>query len=360
MSDDTATLLGTSAPVAPKYLECGTNVGRYVVLDRLGEGGMGIVYRAFDPELDRLVALKLLHTRSQTGTTIGDASWLLREAQALAKLSHPNVVIVHDVGVVRDDQVFVAMELVDGLTLRAWLSATKRSWREVRDVMLAAGAGLAAAHAAKLVHRDFEPDNVIVGKDGRVRVMDFGLARLKKGDTIPPEDIASVVRSDLTVVEGVIGTPAYMAPEQFDGIEADVRSDQFFPTKASPQPSIPANAHVPARVAEVAVRAVSTDPAKRFASMTELLAALAVDPAVPRRRVAIGLAGIVVVAGAVVATRWLAPPAVTPCEGIDQRLTAQAHEPLEAAIAIATRVQIAPALLQPARDALSRLPRERT
>jgi tetratricopeptide (TPR) repeat protein len=341
MSDENATLLGQIAPLAPKYLERGTNVGRYVVLDRLGEGGMGIVYRAFDPELDRMVALKLLHTRSQTGTTIGDATWLLREAQALAKLSHPNVVTVHDVGVVREDQVFVAMELVDGLTLRAWLGAEKRSWREVRDVMLAAGAGLAAAHAAKLVHRDFKPDNVLVGKDGRVRVMDFGLARFKKGDTIPPENVAPVTTADPTIVEGVIGTPAYMAPEQFDGIDADARSDQFsfgvvlfealtggrpyakdlVPTKASPQPSIPASLHVPARVADVAVRAVSIDPAKRFGSMNELLAALAIDPAAPRRRVAIGLGGIVIVAGAVVATRWFAPPAAKPCEGIEQRLS---------------------------------------
>src|SRR3954467_14223650 len=147
-----ATLRGAGPqPITQKFLERGTTVGRYVVVDRLGEGGMGIVYRAFDPELARMVALKLLHTKSQTGTTIGDATWLVREAQALAKLSHPNVVIVHDVGVVRDDQGFIAMELVDGSTLRAWLTAEKRSWREVRDVMLAAGAGLAAAHAAKLV-----------------------------------------------------------------------------------------------------------------------------------------------------------------------------------------------------------------
>ena len=107
---------------ARKYLERGTTIGRYVVLDRLGEGGMGVVYRAFDPELDRMVALKLLHTRSATGTTIGDPTWLVREAQAMARLSHPNVVVVHDVGVVSEDQVFVAMELVDGITLRAWLS----------------------------------------------------------------------------------------------------------------------------------------------------------------------------------------------------------------------------------------------
>ena len=328
---------------APKYLERGTNVGRYVVLDHLGEGGMGIVYRAFDPELDRLVALKLLHTRSSTGGTIGDASWLLREAQALARLSHPNVVIVHDVGVARDDQVFIAMELVDGVTLRAWIAAQKRSWREVRAVMLAAGTGLAAAHAAKLVHRDFKPDNVIVGTDGRVRVMDFGLARHGQGDPspAPPVDLALPASrtSDHTIVEGVIGTPAYMAPELFEGAEADARSDQFsfgvvlfealfgerpyeqdlVPTKQS-TPVVSATANVPARITEVAVRAVAGDPAKRFASMNDLLAVLALDPNAQRRRMAIGVGAITVVAIAVGATRLMSSATPSPCKGIEQRL----------------------------------------
>jgi serine/threonine protein kinase len=325
---------------ARKYLERGTTIGRYVVLDRIGEGGMGVVYRAFDPELDRMVALKLLHTRSQTGTTIGDPTWLVREAQAMAKLSHPNVVIVHDVGVVSDDQVFVAMELVDGITLRAWL-AQKHSWREVRDVMIAAGTGLAAAHHAKLVHRDFKTENVIVGKDGRVRVMDFGLASHRR-DTIPPpgeHDPLVPTASDLTVVDGVIGTPAYMAPELFEGDSADARSDQFsfgvvlyealvgkrpyakelVPTKDSPPPAM--TAPVPARVGDVALRAIAIDPAKRFGSMDELLAALAVDPTAPRRRVAIGLGAIVTVAAIVVATRLVSPHAAAPCQDIENRLT---------------------------------------
>jgi len=348
-----ATLLGAGPqPISHKYLERGTTVGRYVVLDRLGEGGMGIIYRAFDPELARMVALKLLHTRSQTGTTIGDATWLVREAQALAKLSHPNVVIVHDVGVVRDDQVFIAMELVDGTTLRSWLNAEKRSWREVRDVMLAAGTGLAAAHAAKLVHRDFKPENVIVGKDGRVRVMDFGLARHRKGDTIPPPGDLDLIPGpdDLTVAEGIMGTPAYMAPELFDGDTADARSDQFsfgvvlfealtgarpyakdlVPTRTSPAPVVPAKTRVPARVAEVALRAVSPDPAKRFPSMDALLAALAIDPAARQRRIWIGLGAIVAVAAVVVATRIVSSPA--PCQGIDRRLAGIWDPPTEAKI----------------------------
>ncbi|MFT3697227.1 MAG: serine/threonine-protein kinase [Kofleriaceae bacterium] len=338
---ESRTLLGTMPAAASKYLERGTNVGRYVVLDRLGEGGMGIVYRAFDPELDRAIALKLLHTKSQTGNTIGDSSWLLREAQAMARLSHPNVVIVHDVGVVTDDQVFVAMELVDGMTLRQWLTAKPRTWREVRDIMLAAGEGLAAAHAAKLVHRDFKPENVIVGKDGRVRVMDFGLARARKGDTIPPEAPIQMppLSDELTIVEGVIGTPAYMAPELFEGVDADPRSDQYsfgvvlyealsgqrpyakdlIPTAKSPAPVFPSNAKVPARVADVAVRAISVHPDQRFASMRELLAALAVDPGARRRRIAFGLGSVAVVAGAVVATRLIAPTP-KPCQGIEARL----------------------------------------
>jgi tetratricopeptide (TPR) repeat protein len=340
-----------SDPQTRKYLERGTTIGRYVVLDRLGEGGMGVVYRAFDPELDRMVALKLLHTRSLTGTTIGDPTWLLREAQAMAKLSHPNVVIVHDVGVV-SDEVFIAMELVDGVTLRAWL-AERHSWREVRDVMLAAGAGLAAAHHAKLVHRDFKTENVIVGKDGRVRVMDFGLASHRRGDTIPPPGDADPLvptTSDLTVVDGVIGTPAYMAPELFDGDSADARSDQFsfgvvlyealagkrpyskelVPTKDSPPPAIPAT--VPARLADVALRAITIDPAKRFGSMDELLAALAIEPTAQRRRIAIGLGAIVTVAAVVVATRLVSSHTVAPCQGIAERMSGIWDAPTKAKI----------------------------
>ena len=347
-----STPLRMSDSLARKYLERGTTVGRYVVLDRLGEGGMGVVYRAFDPELDRMVALKLLHTRSQTGTTIGDPTWLLREAQAMAKLSHPNVVIVHDVGVVSDEQVFIAMELVDGVTLRTWL-AEHHSWREVRDVMLAAGAGLAAAHHAKLVHRDFKTENVIVGKDGRVRVMDFGLASHKRGDTIPPpgdHDVRIPTASDLTVVDGVLGTPAYMAPELFDGDSADARSDQYsfgvvlyealsgkrpyatdlVPSKTSAPPA-PLST-VPARVGDVALRAVAIDPAKRFNSMDELLAALSVDPTAPRRRIAIGLGAIVTVAAVVVATRLVSSHGAAPGQGIANRMTGIWDAPTKAKI----------------------------
>jgi len=210
-------------------LNRGTLVGRYVVLDVVGEGGMGVVYSAFDPELDRKVAIKLL--QAKPGGSTGEQAWLVREAQALARLSHPNVVAVHDVGTLPGDRVFIAMELVDGVTLRAWLK-TPRSWREVLPIMRAAGAGLAAAHAAGLVHRDFKPDNVIVGNDGRVRVMDFGLARAQlDGPAMRSSDVAIDSRSPLsdklTIAGTVVGTPAYMAPEVYQGDAADARTDQF-------------------------------------------------------------------------------------------------------------------------------------
>src|SRR5262249_38146209 len=155
-------------------LATGTKLGRYVVLERLGAGGMGVVYSAYDPELDRSVAVKLL--RPDASVRADGRTRLLREAQAMAELAHPNGVPVHDVGAF-GDQVFVAMELVRGRTLRDWLAAARRRWREVLDVMVQAGRGLAAAHAAGLVHRDFKPENVLIGADGRARVVDFGLAR---------------------------------------------------------------------------------------------------------------------------------------------------------------------------------------
>ena len=145
----------------------GTCVGRYVVIDRIGQGGMGVVYRAYDPELDRPIALKLV-AASDDEAAGAKRDRLLREAQALARLQHPNVIAVHDVGTFRG-LVFIAMDFVEGRTLRAWLRDKPRRRRDILDAFLAAGEGLAAAHRAGLVHRDFKPDNVLVGDDGRVR-----------------------------------------------------------------------------------------------------------------------------------------------------------------------------------------------
>src|SRR5438105_1101326 len=162
----------------PPTLPRGTTIDRYVILSLLGRGGMGVVYRAYDPDLDRPVAIKLVGLGGLDPDSREKARQrLLREAQALAQLSHPNVVAVHDVGVIGND-VFVAMELVQGMTLRHWLAEREHSTREILGVFRAAGEGLAAAHRVGVIHRDFKPDNVMVGSDGRVRVLDFGLARV--------------------------------------------------------------------------------------------------------------------------------------------------------------------------------------
>ncbi|HEY5924410.1 MAG TPA: tetratricopeptide repeat protein [Kofleriaceae bacterium] len=336
----------------PMYLDRGDPIGRYVVLDRLGEGGMGVVYSAFDPELDRKVAIKLLQGKTGGSTSMGDQAWLLREAQALARLAHPNVVNVHDVGTLPGDRVFVAMELVDGLTLRKWVKSEARSWRDVLPVMIAAGQGLAAAHAAGLVHRDVKPDNVLVGNDGRVRVMDFGLAKVSHDPDSGPVprtsaselsiDARSPLAESLTVAGTVVGTPAYMAPELYDGNAADAASDQFsfgvmlfealyrtrpftkeqlMPPRAEvPKPKQVDAGNVPAKLQRIVLRALSIDPAQRFPSMATLLAELGVDPNAGRRRILIGT-GVLALAGAgVAAVLLLTPPSLEPCQGIDQRL----------------------------------------
>ncbi|MCA9659793.1 MAG: serine/threonine protein kinase, partial [Myxococcales bacterium] len=202
-------------------------IGRFQILDHLDEGGMGMIFVARDEELDREVALKILRSRDSDGS--GGQARLLREAQALAKLAHPNVVTVYEAGEF-DGQVFVAMELVRGQTLREWARAAPRRWPEVIERFIQAGRGLAAAHRAGLVHRDFKPSNVVVGDDERVRVLDFGLA-LARGEGAPedPEDpgVTAIDESDasqisragpgllatgLTGADSIAGTPAYMAP----------------------------------------------------------------------------------------------------------------------------------------------------
>jgi len=210
----------------------GASIGRYLVLDHVGSGGMGDVFAAYDPELDRKIALKLLRAEGEARGERGRGR-LLREAKAIAKLSHPNVVVVYDAGTY-DDRVFVAMEFVEGQTLAAWLAERPRAAREILTVFEAAARGLSAAHAAGLVHRDFKPQNVMVGAGGKVRVMDFGLARPIAAEEAPRDGApvaAKVAPLDsgapLTLTGELLGTPLYMAPEQFQGLRTDARTDQF-------------------------------------------------------------------------------------------------------------------------------------
>src|SRR5579859_4290786 len=277
-------------------LERDAHVGRYVVVDVLGAGAMGRVYLAYDPELDRKVALKLLHAR------VADPrleARLRREAKAMARASHAEVITVYDAGR-HGSQLFIAMELVEGGTLRQWVTASHRAWREVLAVYLRAGRGLAQAHAAGLVHRDFKPDNVLIGRDGRVRVTDFGLARAVHAseDEAPPAPAAGTeaVEASLTRTGALLGTPAYMAPEQLRGKPADARSDayafcvslyeglyghrpfegatlgeQLAAKEKERVRAAPAGARVPPRLRRVLLAGLRARPADRPASMAELL-----------------------------------------------------------------------------------------
>lgn len=220
----------------PEVIErSGARIGRYVVLSTLGAGGMGAVYEAFDPALERKVAIKVLRTAASASkhdpTHDPGAQRLMAEARALASLSHPNIVPIYDVGQA-DHEVYLAMELVSGLTLRAWSAHSRRPWMEVVETLAAAGDGLAAAHADGLMHRDFKPDNVMIGDDGRVIVLDFGLALASADPEFerasrhgPAQDSADGEFPPLG--RGLTGTPAYMAPEQLAGHSLDEGCDQF-------------------------------------------------------------------------------------------------------------------------------------
>jgi tetratricopeptide (TPR) repeat protein len=293
-------------PSTSSELERGTMIGRYVIIDQLGAGGMGVVYAAYDPDLNRRVALKLV--QAGEGGSGGAPPRVLREAQALARLNHPNVVSIYDVGTI-GQRVFLAMELVEGDTVKQWLEATKRTWREVVDVFAAAGRGLAAAHAGGVIHRDFKPGNVIVGKDGRVRVLDFGLARAARESSpslpppVPSRSSTDALNTDITQAGSVLGTPVYMPPEAYRAEVVSEPGDQFsfcvalyealygerpfdhaFADELPPVAAPPTDTKVPVWVRKIVLRGLSARIADRFSSMNALLGALADDPAIRRRK----------------------------------------------------------------------------
>ncbi len=303
---------------SPAMLPNGTSVGRYRVLERLGTGGMSEVYAACDPHLDRQVALKLL-LPDAGGLEPSEARLrLLREAQALTRLSsHPNVLPLYEVGE-HGERTFLVLELVEGSTLRQWLKARSRSWREVVQVLSAAGRGLAAAHAEGLVHRDFKPDNVLVGRNGRVLVFDFGIA-VEQGtgcgttSTATAAEIAELLRdrprsepstphpleTPLTRAGRIMGTPGYMAPEQYRREPATAQADQFSfcatlyyalygehafegsgasalarATLEDRLRPAPLHSRVPGWLRQVVLRGLRQKPEERYPSMKALLAAL--------------------------------------------------------------------------------------
>jgi tetratricopeptide (TPR) repeat protein/predicted Ser/Thr protein kinase len=280
-------------------------LGRHVLLGTLGRGGMGVVYSAYDEKLDRNVAIKLLRTRRREQ----ERRRLVREAQALARLSHPNVVRIYEI-CEHEQFDYLVMERVDGVTLAQWLTLRPRSREEILGVFLAAGAGLAAAHAKDIVHRDFKPENVMLREDGQVLVMDFGLARDRRArEGEGAEETSSDDESDegLTRAGAIVGSVGYMAPEQALGKVADARSDQFGFCVAlwealhrrrpfggssmadyrravlSGVPSLQERSDVPRWLRQVLERGLSREPDQRWPTMQELLDALRRDPTRRRR-----------------------------------------------------------------------------
>ena len=317
--------------VVPEAIGPPDTIGRYQIQSLLGEGGMGQVFAAFDPELGRTVALKLV--RSDRLRSSGrDRARLLREAQALAKLQHPNVVAIYDAGA-EGEQVFIAMELIVGRTLGQWLQSASRPWPAIVDRFVAAGRGLAAAHEVGIIHRDFKPSNVVVGAQ-RVVVVDFGLAR-PGGDTDQNDAGSSrtVFDVNLTLTGERIGTLRYMAPEQHLGGALSPQTDQFafavtlwealygispFSGKNSAEilramrqgPALPLGHKVPERLRAALTRALAVEPGHRWPSLEGLIAALERSRAVRGRSlalaaVAVGLMGAAFVGGRQQAT---APP----------------------------------------------------
>ncbi|HEX7836251.1 MAG TPA: serine/threonine-protein kinase, partial [Kofleriaceae bacterium] len=309
----------------------GATIGRYRLERELGAGGMGVVHAAFDPALERRIALKVL--RSATAT-FEARDRLLREARAMARLTHPNVVPVYEVGTAAGRD-FVAMEMIHGETLAAWLRASRRTPAAILDAFLAAGRGLAAAHAAGIVHRDFKPHNVLRSRDGRIAVTDFGLAREAEGalpaaleTTLPgsTQSSAPSALAGITVTGSLLGTPAYMPPEQWQGGVVTPATDQFAycvalwealagerpyrgPTldelraQAALGPVALDASKIPRRLRAILRRGLDPDPAQRWPNMDALLAQIVRVERRPGIALGIGVGALVAASVLVLAMR---------------------------------------------------------
>ncbi|MEM6295005.1 MAG: serine/threonine-protein kinase, partial [Myxococcota bacterium] len=311
-------------------IEAGTEIGRFVVLSRLGAGGMGQVFEAYDRELDRRVAVKVLHERR--GASADAQTRLLREAQALARLSHPHVVSVYDVGR-HDGQVYIAMEFIQGQTLGGWLADQDRPWTEVLRVFVDMASGLQAIHELGFVHRDVKPENVLIDAEGRLRIIDFGLARAVAESESSSEGATEpgLFDTPLTQTGAIVGTPRYMSPEQYQRRPVTPASDQFsfcvalyealygtapflgktFTARAAAvlaeELQEPPERGLPGEILDVLKRGLRLDPLTRWTSMEELADLLhklvaSHDPELDdpeerrRRRIVLGLVVIMILA----------------------------------------------------------------
>lgn len=315
---------------------------RYLVLDELGAGVSGVVYSAYDRKLDRKLALKFLSPGAYDQTERSQLR-LVREGQSLARLSHPNVVAIHDIGAFAGCN-YIAMEMVEGQSLRQWLAEQLPPWQRTVAVFLDAARGLLAAHNAGLVHRDFKPDNVLIGRDGRARVADFGLSHLLTAPVAPDTETA-LARVEINLPSPpstVAGTPAYMAPEQYYGQAIDGRADQFSfccalyealygvrPFRGDTPEEImqavmkkrilapPSGRGVPSVVHAAVLRGLRMSPAERFPSMAPLCDVLSRSPQRRRMQLAGGLVGLLLLCA--LATGWQLRP--KPCRGAAARLS---------------------------------------
>lgn len=308
-----------------------TKVGRFLLLREIGSGGMGRVYAAYDEQLDRRVALKLL--RKPRSGSRRQRMMVLREARAAARIAHPSVISIFDIGEI-DGQIHIAMEYVEGETLLKWQKDSQRSWRDILNMYLEVGQALQAAHQAEVIHRDFKPDNVLVGRDGRPKVVDFGLAQVGLSDSVPEGEMPATVDAAVKLspvdpggrftLSGVVaGTPGYMSPEQCGGNQIDQRSDQwsfcaalfeglygvlpfdgktlkeFTESVYGPIRRPPSPTNIPDDIYQILRRGLSPDPKDRFTGMQELLDALSLEHgehvgsgAITRRRLSMSLVGV--------------------------------------------------------------------